>query len=124
MAVARGWAVAGAVAALMGVGMGAFGAHALADLPTARLANWETAARYQMYHAFGLLAVAVAVARSPVSVARHAGAAFVLGTVLFSGSLYAIALTGIRVLGMVAPVGGASFMAGWALLAWAAWRDR
>ncbi len=125
MEVARGWALAGSVAAFLGVAIGAFGAHGLGEtLPPERLANWETGARYQMYHAFGLLAVSVAVARRPGSPARHAGTAFVAGIVLFSGSLYAIALTGIRTFGAIAPLGGAAFLAGWGLLGWAAWRDR
>ncbi|NCA13200.1 MAG: DUF423 domain-containing protein [Proteobacteria bacterium] len=110
MPIARAWAVAGAVAAFFGVGLGAFGAHALSDLPAERVANWETGARYQMYHAFGLLAVALAVGRWPTSVARHAGTAFVAGIVLFSGSLYAIALSGVRLFGAVAPIGGAAFL--------------
>lgn len=124
MPIARGWAVAGAIAAFLGVGIGAFGAHALSGLPPERLANWETGARYQMYHAFGLLAVAVAVARWPASIVRHAGTAFVAGIALFSGSLYAIALTGVRLFGAIAPIGGAAFLAGWAILGWTAWRDR
>lgn len=124
MPLARAWAVAGAVAAFLGVAIGAFGAHALSDLPAERLANWETGARYQMYHAFGLLSVALAVGRRPTSVARHAGAAFIAGIALFSGSLYAIALSGVRMFGAVAPIGGAAFLVGWALLGWTAWRDQ
>ena len=124
MPIARGWAVAGAIAAFLGVGIGAFGAHALSDLPPERLANWETGARYQMYHAFGLFAVAVAVGQWPGSVVRHAGTSFVAGIALFSGSLYAIALTGIRIFGAVAPIGGVAFLTGWALLGWTAWRNR
>lgn len=124
MGIARAWAVAGAVAAFFGVGLGAFGAHALSDLPAERVANWETGARYQMYHAFGLLAVALAVGRWPTSVARHAGTAFVAGIVLFSGSLYAIALSGVRLFGAVAPIGGVAFLIGWALLGLTAWREQ
>lgn len=124
MPLARAWAVAGAVAAFLGVAIGAFGAHALSDLPAERLANWETGARYQMYHAFGLLSVALAVGRRPTSVARHAGTAFIAGIALFSGSLYAIALSGARMFGAVAPIGGAAFLVGWALLGWTAWRDQ
>ena len=124
MPIARGWAVAGAIAAFLGVGIGAFGAHALSDLPPERLANWETGARYQMYHAFGLLAVAVAAGRWPGSFVRHAGTAFITGIGLFSGSLYAIALTGVRLFGAIAPIGGTAFLAGWAILGWTAWREK
>jgi uncharacterized membrane protein YgdD (TMEM256/DUF423 family) len=108
----------------LAVALGAFGAHALkARLDPDMLANFETGARYQMYHALALLAVAWAVARWPgVSLPPLAGWLFVAGIVLFSGSLYLMALTGMRWLGAVTPVGGAAFLAGWVCLILGAWR--
>ena len=113
----------GAVFACLAVGAGAFGAHALkAILPGEMLAVFETATRYQLYHALALFAVAWAGERyRPVTV-RVAGWLFVLGILLFSGSLYALALSGVRWLGAVTPVGGLAFLAGWVLLAWAAYK--
>jgi uncharacterized membrane protein YgdD (TMEM256/DUF423 family) len=111
----------GAVSGLIAVAAGAFGAHALrARLSPELLAVFETAARYQMYHALGLLAVAWAATRWPGSTAQWAGWLFVIGTALFSGSLYALALTGARWLAAVTPLGGVAFLAGWLCLAWSA----
>jgi uncharacterized membrane protein YgdD (TMEM256/DUF423 family) len=113
----------GAGSAMIAVAAGAFGAHALrARLSSEMLAVFETAARYQMYHALGLLAVAWAVPRWPGPWAVRAGWLFVAGTVLFSGSLYTLALSGIRWLGAVTPLGGVAFLAGWACLVLAARR--
>ena len=113
----------GALSAFVSVAAGAFGAHALkARLPADLLAIFETGARYQMYHALGLIAVAWAHARWPGGATAAAGWLLVAGTVLFSGSLYALALSGVRVLGAVTPFGGAAALAGWLLLAWAALR--
>jgi uncharacterized membrane protein YgdD (TMEM256/DUF423 family) len=107
----------GALSALISVAAGAFGAHALrARLTPDHLAVFETAARYQMYHALGLLAVAWAVARWPGALPVWAGWLFVTGTVLFSGSLYILALTGNRWWGAVTPLGGVAFLVGWACL--------
>ena len=108
----------GAFSAFVAVAAGAFGAHALRSrLGTADLAIFETAARYQMYHALGLLGVAWATVRWPGSFSELAGWLFVGGTVLFSGSLYALALTGVRWLGAITPLGGVAFLAGWICLA-------
>ena len=108
---------------MIAVAAGAFGAHALrARLSSEMLAVFETGARYQMYHALGLLAVAWAVPRWPGPWAVRAGWLFVAGTVLFSGSLYTLALSGIRWLGAVTPAGGVAFLAGWACLILAARR--
>lgn len=110
--------------AALGVAAGAFGAHALrARLEPRLLEVFETGARYQMYHAFGLLAVAWVLSRLPADatqLARVGGWAFVAGTLLFSGSLYAMALSGLRWLGAITPLGGVCFIAGWVLLALAA----
>ena len=109
----------GALLAGLAVGAGAFGAHALRDrLTPDMLAIFETAVRYQMYHALALLAVAWATTRWPDSSAVLAGWCFVAGIVVFSGSLYVLALTGVRWLGAITPLGGLAFLAGWALLVW------
>jgi uncharacterized membrane protein YgdD (TMEM256/DUF423 family) len=108
----------GAVSAFLSVAAGAFGAHALrARLGTEYLAVFETGARYQMYHALGLFVVAWVTARWPGSLALWAGWLFLAGTVLFSGSLYALALTGTGWVGAITPLGGVAFLAGWLCLA-------
>jgi uncharacterized membrane protein YgdD (TMEM256/DUF423 family) len=99
---------------MLAVAAGAFGAHALrARLTPEHLAIFETGARYQIYHALALLAVAWAVSRWPGSLPVFAGWLFVLGSVVFSGSLYILALTGARWWGAVTPLGGVAFLAGW-----------
>jgi uncharacterized membrane protein YgdD (TMEM256/DUF423 family) len=114
----RVFAVCGAVSAFVAVAAGAFGAHALKTrLDTDLLAVFETAARYQMYHALALIAVAWAMGRWAAPPLRAAGWLFLAGTILFSGSLYLLALTGARGLGAVTPFGGLCFLAGWLLLA-------
>ncbi|HEY0131610.1 MAG TPA: DUF423 domain-containing protein [Allosphingosinicella sp.] len=107
--------VAGAALAGLGVALGAFGAHALkASLPPQALGWWDIAVQYQMWHALGLILVGVLPQpRLGLPAALLGG-----GTLLFSGSLYAMALTGERWLGAVTPLGGAAMIAGWALLAW------
>ena len=101
--------------------MGAFGAHALeARLAPDLRAVFETGARYQMYHAFALIAVAWAWARRPARIFAVSGWLFVAGIVVFSGSLYLLALTGTRALGAITPLGGLAFLAGWLCLAWGA----
>ena len=108
----------GAVSGFISVAAGAFGAHALRGRLTPEyLGVFETAARYQMYHALALLAVAWTITRGSGSTAQWAGWLFVIGTVLFSGSLYGLALTGIRWLGAITPLGGVAFLAGWLCLA-------
>jgi uncharacterized membrane protein YgdD (TMEM256/DUF423 family) len=119
----RLFATLGAVSAFVAVAAGALGAHALRTrLPPDLLAVFETGARYQMYHALGLLAVAWAVTRWPSPWPPRAGWLFLAGTVLFSGSLYALALSGIRWLGAITPLGALAFLAGWLCLAFAASR--
>ncbi len=115
----------GSLSALIGVAAGAFGAHALkARLAPELLIAFETGVRYQLVHSLALLAVAWAVVRWPGRATMSAGVLFLAGIVLFSGSLYALALTGSRALGIVTPFGGAAFIAGWACLAWGAWRTQ
>jgi uncharacterized membrane protein YgdD (TMEM256/DUF423 family) len=109
------------VLAGLAVALGAFGAHALQSrLPIEDRAIFETGVRYQMYHALALFAVAF-VQRwgGRPSRAAAAGWAFVAGIVLFSGSLYALVLTGVRMWGAVTPLGGLAFLAGWTMLAFA-----
>ncbi len=110
------WLALAAASGFVAVATGAFGAHGLEGrVGAAELAAFETAVRYQMYHALALLAVAWLADRevSPRAVA-FAGWAFVAGTVLFSGSLYVLGLTGSRALVWLTPIGGLGFLAGWA----------
>ena len=119
----RTFASLGALSAFLAVAAGAFGAHALrARLPADLLAIFETAARYQVYHALGLFAVAWAVMRWPGGPVRTAGWLFVAGTIVFSGSLYVLSLTGVRAWGAVTPIGGVLLLAGWLALAAGIWR--
>jgi len=121
----RVFAVLGAASGFIAVAAGAFGAHALkARLTPDLLAAFDTGARYQMFHALALIACAWAVTRWPGRSAAAAGWCFVAGTLLFSGSLYLLALTGMRGIGAVTPFGGVLFLAGWLLLAAAAWRGQ
>jgi len=114
--------ISGAIA----VGLGAFGTHGLQGrLSAGALETYETAVRYQFYHTFGLLAVVVALTRWPASkLAGVAGWLFVAGIVLFSGSLYLLAMSGVTWLGAITPLGGVAFITGWILLATVAWRGR
>ena len=106
------------MAAFVGVALGAFGAHALrARLSPDHLAVFETGVRYQLLHALALLIVGVLIERRPARLTTAAGWCFAVGIVLFSGSLYALTLTGTTAFGMVTPVGGLFFLAGWACLA-------
>ncbi len=110
--------VVGAVSACVGVAVGAFGAHGLKNrLDAEALAVFEVGVRYQMYHAFALMAAAWAWSRWPGTLAVAGGWLFVVGTLLFSGSLYALSLTGVRWLGAITPLGGLAFLAGWLCLA-------
>jgi uncharacterized membrane protein YgdD (TMEM256/DUF423 family) len=114
---------AGAISAAIGVGAGAFAAHGLKSrLGPDALAVFETGARYQLFHALGMLAAGWAAARFGTDTATWGGWLLLAGTVLFSGSLYLLALTGVRWLGLVTPFGGVAFIVGWVLLALAALR--
>jgi uncharacterized membrane protein YgdD (TMEM256/DUF423 family) len=136
--VERAFLVLGAVVGLVGIALGAFGSHALrAKLPSERATTFDTGVRYQLWHALALFAVVfvgavrfvapsssaplVLVSGDMAWPAATAGWLFVAGVVLFSGSLYALALTGRRAWGAVTPLGGVCFLAGWALLALSAW---
>jgi uncharacterized membrane protein YgdD (TMEM256/DUF423 family) len=118
-------AIGGAATFLfIAVALGAFGAHALrSKLAPDLMAVYQTAVQYHFWHALGLLAVGLLLLQKPDSGALAAAAwLLVAGLVVFCGSLYLLALTGVRELGAVAPVGGVAFLAAWAALAWAAWR--
>jgi len=118
----RTFVVLGAVSAGLSVAAGAFGAHSLKGMLTPEQLNvFETAARYQMYHALGLLIIGQMSETSDRAMSR-AGWCLVAGIVLFSGSLYLVALTGVGWLGAITPIGGAAFLAGWIALAWWAWK--
>ena len=115
--------VLGSISAGAAVALGAFAANGLRGrVAPEHLTSFEVGARYHMYHALALLAAAWTVARWPGGAPTLAGWLFVAGTLLFSGSLYLLALTGQRWLGAVTPLGGAAFIAGWLALAWSAVR--
>jgi uncharacterized membrane protein YgdD (TMEM256/DUF423 family) len=115
----RTFLLVGAVSGFLGVALGAFGAHGLRGrLSPDMLAVFETAVRYQMYHTLALLAVAAAIGRlGDAQLLLIAGWFFVAGIVLFSGSLYVLALTGVAAFGAVTPIGGLALLIGWACLA-------
>ena len=114
----------GALLAMAAVALGAFGAHALKGRLEADMAAvWQTAVQYHGWHALALLAAGLLLLHRPDAGAVAIAAwLFAAGIVLFSGSLYMLALTGTRGLGAVTPLGGLAFLAGWAAFAWGAWR--
>lgn len=117
---ARRCLAAGAILMLLGVMLGAFGAHALqAELTPRQLASYQTGVQYQMLHAFGLMIVGIVAHLTGVTPRlRWSARLMAAGIVFFSGSIYLMTAGAPRTLGMVAPVGGLSFMAAWASLAW------
>lgn len=121
---AKLWLTLGSVGMLLAVAMGAFGAHALKKTLTPDLmAVYETAVHYHVYHALGLIAVGLLALHLPATaLLRWAGVLMAAGLVLFSGSLYALSLSGIRWLGAITPIGGTAFLAAWSLLAIAVMR--
>lgn len=121
----RNFIILGAASTFIAVAAGAFGAHSLKNtLSVDMLAVFETGARYQMYHALALLLVARMRTRIPGRLIPLAGWMFVIGTLLFCGSLYLLAITGRSWFGAITPLGGLCFLAGWILLAVAAIRWR
>ncbi len=117
--------IIGALSGGVSVALGAFGAHGLRERLTPQLLDtFETGVRYEIYHAFAILVVAFALTRWQSNLLPLAGWAFVIGTILFSGSLYILALTGIRWLGAITPLGGVAFIAGWILLAVGVWQSK
>ncbi len=119
----RWFLLLGALSGFTGVALGAFAAHGLrGHLTDEMLAIFEVGVRYQLYHAVALLVVALALDRWPRGEFAVAGWCFVLGTVVFSGSLYALSLSGVRWLGAVTPIGGLAFLLGWLGIAWGSWK--
>jgi uncharacterized membrane protein YgdD (TMEM256/DUF423 family) len=119
----RTFFIVGSVSAFLAVVLGAFGAHGLRDRVSPEMLNiFEVGVRYHMYHALALLAAAWASTRWPGGYVTAAGWLFLAGTVIFSGSLYLLSLTGIRWLGAITPIGGVAFIFGWLSLAWGAWQ--
>ena len=115
--------VIGSLCAGLGVAAGAFGAHMLKELlEPPMLAVYDTATRYQMYHAFGMVLSGMAVRVNQDGGIAKAGWMFLVGIFLFSGSLYGVSLMGVRWLGAVTPVGGLFFILGWTMFAWRFWR--
>jgi len=112
--------VLAAINGFVAVSLGAFAAHGLKSmLGPDLLATFQTGVQYHMYHALAMLAVGVLVAQFPAQTGlRVAGYLFMAGILIFSGSLYVLALSGIRWLGAITPIGGVAFLAGWATLAW------
>jgi uncharacterized membrane protein YgdD (TMEM256/DUF423 family) len=121
--VSKTFFVLGSLFAGLGVAAGAFGAHAL-KLPSESIKIFETGVRYQMYHAFALLALPWAISRWPGSLKlfKTAGWLFTVGILLFSVSLYTLALTRLSWLGAITPIGGFAFVLAWLLLLFGAWR--
>jgi uncharacterized membrane protein YgdD (TMEM256/DUF423 family) len=114
----KGFVVAGALFAAAAVAAGAFGAHALASrLTPDRLATWETAARYHLFHALALVLLGAVYARWPAPLLGAVGWLFTLGILIFGGTVYALALGGPRWLGAITPIGGLALIAGWVVLA-------
>jgi len=119
----RLWLTLAAIHGFVSVACGAFAAHGLKERLSERmLANFETGAKYEMYHALALVAVAWLASTVPSSTVQAAGWCFTLGTLVFSFSLYVMALTGQTWLGAITPIGGTAMLVGWALLAWVAIR--
>ena len=126
----RLWLVFGALLGFLGVAAGSFGAHGLKSLleSNGQSGNWETAVRYCIFHALALLVVGI-LAWMPQAVAARglvsaAGWSFLVGTLIFSGMLAALALSGVKILGAIVPIGGVLLLVGWACLAAAAWMSK
>lgn len=115
--------IIGSLSAFMGVAAGAFGAHGLkGKLSPEMLTIFEVGVRYQMYHAFALVATAWALSKWPSTLVTAGGWLFVIGTLIFSGSLFLLSMSGVKWLGAVTPIGGLAFLAGWLCLAVGAWK--
>lgn len=131
---ARHILMAGAILGSLGVALGAFGAHWLEgavqqwglapEVQLKRLATWEVAVRYQMYHALALLAVGVLATRGMNRLLGWSAGLFIVGTAIFSGCLYALVLSGVKILGAIVPIGGTCLIVGWILLAIGAWKSQ
>jgi uncharacterized membrane protein YgdD (TMEM256/DUF423 family) len=112
---------AGAINMFIAVAAGAFGAHALKQsLSPEMLSIWHTGVNYQMMHALGLIAIGALMPRLNHALLKRAGIMMLIGILIFSGSLYALAISGIRILGAITPIGGLAFLLAWAMVVWAA----
>jgi uncharacterized membrane protein YgdD (TMEM256/DUF423 family) len=119
------WIALSAFSGLVAVGLGAFGGHGLRSLVTPEmLAVWRTGVEYQLFHTLAMLALALAPTSAASALRRWPLRLWAAGILLFSGSLYVMVLSGTRAVGIVTPIGGSCFMAGWLLLVWAAWSRR
>lgn len=114
----------GAILGALGVALGAFGAHALKDMLTAsnRLDTFETAVKYQFYHALALILVGILSQNFTAKTMNYSGLSMLIGTIIFSGSLYLICFTGIKAFGAIAPIGGTLMIVGWVLLFWSVFK--
>ncbi len=120
----RFFLIVGALFGALGVVAGAFGTHGLKDrISPDLLAVFETGARYQMVHALALLVVGLLIVRFPHPCVTASGWLFIVGVVIFSGSLYVLAVTGVRWLGAITPLGGVALISGWLFLAWGAFKS-
>lgn len=121
----RKFVILAAFFGMIGVGMGAFGAHALGAVLKAngRGATYETAVQYHLLHTLALLFVSSAIRRWPSNLARASGVFFALGIIIFSGSLYILSIFDLPIMGAVAPIGGVAFIIGWLLLGLTAWQN-
>jgi uncharacterized membrane protein YgdD (TMEM256/DUF423 family) len=117
---AKSCLIAGSVLGFLSVSIGAFGAHALKPflLENNRLDTFETAVQYQMYHGLALLLTGILSVLFPKADFSIVGILFLVGILIFSGSLYLLCATGIKWLGAITPIGGTAFLAGWLLMAW------
>ena len=123
MNISRGFLVSGAIFGFLSVAFGAFGAHALKTLLSPySLDIFQKAVHYQASHTLALLLTGLLLQQYPLASLRWAGGFFIAGILLFSGSLYLLAMTDIRILGAITPVGGLSFLIGWLLLAIGCWK--
>ena len=120
----RRFILIGAIFGFIGVAIGAFGAHGLADTleSNGRADTFQTASEYQMYHALAILAVAWLSTKVDHNLVQRVGYFFVAGILIFSGSLYVLAIFDLGFMGAIAPIGGASLLAGWASVGWIGWR--
>lgn len=116
--------IIGAVLGSLAVILGAFGVHGLEKvLDPALLDRYQTGVTYHFYHTLALLVIALLWEKHPSSKLKFSGLCFIIGTLLFSGSLYLYAVTGIKSFGMITPIGGSAFILGWSALAWYGWQQ-
>ena len=117
--------LAGSITGMLGVALGAFGAHALKGFleNSGRLDTYETAVKYMFYHSLALILVGILHKEFPVAALNNAGWAFLIGIIIFSGSLFLLCATGIKVLGAITPIGGVAMIAGWLLLFWGVYKS-